>query len=66
MRDLMAGNEAQVPQTVLNMAISVTSDAMGLPIPTVSGADMAKLSTPVAAADAIFGPINPGNGGGVA
>ena len=49
MRDLMAGNEAQVPQTVLNMAISVTSDAMRLPISTVSGADMA----PMAASRAI-------------
>ena len=41
MRDLMAGNGAQVPQTVLNGAISAISDATQLPVCTVSGAEMA-------------------------
>jgi len=41
MRDLMAENGAQVPRTVLNGAISATSDASQFPVSTVSGAEMA-------------------------
>jgi hypothetical protein len=41
MRDSMAGNGAQVPQTVLHGAISATSDATQLPVSTISGVKMA-------------------------
>jgi len=40
MGDLMAGNGAQAPQTVLNGAISTTSDTMQLAVSMVSGPEM--------------------------